>query len=46
VTGLDVARLSRIVVQRPPQFLDAGRQRLVADRLAVPNDAQQFLLGH
>ena len=44
VPGLDETRLFRIVIQRPPQFLHARRQGIVANGGAAPHGGEQVLL--
>ena len=36
VPGFDIARFARVVVERPPQLLDAARKCLVAHRALLP----------
>lgn len=43
--SLDVSRLSRIVLQRIPQFLDAGGESPIAYHAILPYHAQQLLLA-
>ena len=43
---LDEAGLFRIVGQRAPQFLDARRERVVADSRIAPDRREQVLFGH
>ena len=44
--GLDVARVARIVVKRPANFLDAGGDCLVANGPPTPNLVKQLLLSY
>jgi hypothetical protein len=43
--GLDVSRLSRVVVERVSQLLDAGGQSRIAYDTALPYGAEQLLLA-
>ena len=43
--GLDEARVGRIVIELPAQGLDALGQRLVGDRDAAPDLAEEAVLG-
>ena len=42
---LDIARAARVVAERLSQFLDAGGERVVADRKAAPDLVEQLPLG-
>jgi hypothetical protein len=43
--GLNVLRAPGGITQRAPQFLDAGRQRVIANRQPTPDAVEQFLLA-
>ena len=37
--------MTGVVVERAAEFLDAGRQRVIADRAATPDAVEQLLFG-
>src|SRR5262249_22001785 len=46
MTGLDEARPLRIVLQGAAELLNAGRERVVADRGSAPHRGEQILFRH
>src|SRR6187397_2841846 len=46
MSRLDVARFSRIIAERLAQFLDARRQRVVANDAVAPHRGEQVMFGY